>query len=127
MFAAFVRRRRRTELDYPEGIWIDVGTVYMETLLPSLREGEPEVHGMLDGNWKLVARPSAEDWQLYDIEADPGEKIDLSRAEAHRLARMRKELEAVLSSKGTEDSALPVEMDDEIAEKLEALGYLSQE
>jgi hypothetical protein len=31
-FAAFVRRRRRTELDYPEGIWIDVdaGDVWVE-------------------------------------------------------------------------------------------------
>jgi DNA-binding winged helix-turn-helix (wHTH) protein len=31
-FAAFVRRRRRTELDYPEGIWIDIdaGDVWVE-------------------------------------------------------------------------------------------------
>jgi DNA-binding response OmpR family regulator len=31
-FAAFVRRRRRTELDYPEGIWVDVdaGDVWVE-------------------------------------------------------------------------------------------------
>ena len=31
-FAAFVQRRRRTELDYPEGIWIDVdaGDVWVD-------------------------------------------------------------------------------------------------
>jgi DNA-binding response OmpR family regulator len=31
-FAAFVRRRRRTEMDYPEGIWVDVdaGDVWVE-------------------------------------------------------------------------------------------------
>lgn len=42
-FAAFVRRRRRAELDYPEGIWIDVdaGDVWVDGRpLPALTELE---------------------------------------------------------------------------------------
>jgi arylsulfatase A-like enzyme len=47
--------------------------------------------GWRKGKWKLEAWSSGES-RLFDLEADPGEKVDLAEAEAERVREMRREL-----------------------------------
>jgi arylsulfatase A-like enzyme len=52
------------------------------------------------GRWKLIRKPGGA--ELYDLEADPGEKRDLAAAEKERTA----ELEKVLAARLAADAAL---------------------
>ena len=69
------------------------------SLLPTLR-GEPTTARRLfwehegnraarDGRWKIVAR-QGQRWELYDIENDRAEMIDLAAQQPERVARMTK-------------------------------------
>ncbi|MEM8678500.1 MAG: sulfatase-like hydrolase/transferase [Planctomycetota bacterium] len=44
--------------------------------------------------YKLVGDTSADQWELYDLQADPGEQTDLAQSEPRILRRMRDEFEA---------------------------------
>lgn len=60
--------------------------------------------------------------ELYDLEADPGERVDLSAERPELAARMLTRLEdIVLSRQATESEA--IELDEETEKQLRALGY----
>jgi arylsulfatase A-like enzyme len=108
-----------------QGSYAPPETVYMGTLLPALRENRPEVVGVLKGNLKLIARPKKDEFKLFDVEKDPGELKDLAKKKPARLAELKKILAKIAVPAGSEDHAKPVEMDEQTAEMLEALGYIS--
>ncbi len=51
-----------------------------------------DVHGMRRGRWKVIRNGAQGAVELYDVEADPGERTDLAQAEAKRAERMAAEL-----------------------------------
>jgi arylsulfatase A-like enzyme len=74
-----------------------------------------------EGRWKYIEAPEEKRRELYDLESDPGERVNLAQREparaaalAERLVRWRRETPAI-------PPAAPVSPEDE--ERLEALGY----
>ena len=45
-----------------------------------------------DGRWKLLAKPEGSDGQLYDLEADPGEAVNLADRQPAIRDRLRAKL-----------------------------------
>jgi len=77
---------------------------------------------VIDGRWKLIWTPGRDDapYELFDLEADPGEERDLYRPEhpeAERLAALLRAFDA----DGPRREAAPSEAD---LEALRALGYI---
>jgi hypothetical protein len=76
------------------------------------------------GRWKLIRIPGASGvrWELYDLEADPGESVDLSASEGERVEELRGLLEAWLLASGPADA--PPEIGPALEAKLRELGYV---
>jgi tetratricopeptide (TPR) repeat protein len=93
---------------------------YAESLLPLLHYGWSDLRAVRDGRWKYIQAPRPE---LYDLEADPGEKRDLAREMPARAEALRNGLAAHLArERGVKTDAAGVPAD--LLEKLGALGYL---
>jgi arylsulfatase A-like enzyme/Flp pilus assembly protein TadD len=95
---------------------------YAESLLPLLHYGWSDLRAVRDGRWKYIQAPRPE---LYDLQADPGERRDLAAAEPARAEALRaglaRRLEAErASAPATGDAGVPADL----LEKLGALGYL---
>lgn len=91
--------------------------VYGETLYPRLRLGWSDLASLVDERYHFIEAPRPE---LYDIAADPGEKVDLSKGLPPAFRAMRVELQGKARS-----FELPGPADPEQARKLASLGYLS--
>jgi choline-sulfatase len=97
---------------------------YAETLVPLLHFGWSDLRVVREGKWKYIQAPRPE---LYDLEADPGERADLARSRAAQAETMRAALgrfldderRAAHSASAGSGSASP-----DLIEKLGALGYL---
>ena len=87
--------------------------------------GEPvgDGWGLRRGRWKLIWVEEENRLELYDLETDPGEKVDLAMERPERAATLKAELEAWLASQpvGPEGDFL---LDAGSRRKLEALGYV---
>jgi arylsulfatase A-like enzyme/Tfp pilus assembly protein PilF len=91
--------------------------VYSETYYPKIHFGWSALRSLVDGRFHYIDGPKPE---LYDIAADAGERADARDKETAVVHRMRAELghvEARFSAPGPTDN--------ETAERLRALGYLS--
>jgi choline-sulfatase len=91
------------------------------------REGRERPRGEQDGvrlgRWKYIERPSEGEPELYDLEADPGERRNLIHWRpdvADRLAPLL----ATRPSGLDEGGAKPAGLSDEEEERLRALGYV---
>ncbi len=82
-------------------------------------------HAIRDSRWKLVT--SLEDARvvdaLYDLEADPGERRNLARAQPDVVARLRERLET-LATECVEAAPMADEDEAILTARLEELGYL---
>jgi arylsulfatase A-like enzyme len=82
-----------------------------------------------EGPWKLiwpVAREHAllsSRPELYHLEDDPGERVDLAAKEPGRVAALRRHLEPWIEL-GEVEPGTGLHLDDEALEQLRALGYL---
>ena len=94
--------------------------VYGETLVPQLHFGWSPLHSLREGRYKYILAPREE---LYDLEADPDERINLAVRHVERAQAMRRRLENLLATSHTGEAASPQTLDAETAAKLEALGY----
>ncbi len=94
---------------------------YAETFYPKFHYGWSELVVLQTARWKLVRAPRPE---LYDREADPAERVDVSSRYPRIAATLRAELEKmnVLSAAGREPA--PAAIDPEALERLRALGYV---
>ncbi len=106
-----------------EGEFASPDPLYMETLLPALRRDRSAVVGVLDGDIKLVVRPKLNQFELFDINQDPGEFENLAAKRPAKLEELKQKLAEISDEAGKESHARPVELDEVTAEMLEALGY----
>lgn len=90
--------------------------IYAETFYPRLHLGWSELRSIVSGDSHYIEAPVPE---LYDLEADPKERINLASTDRRELARLR----AILAKypAGLPD---PSEVDPEVASRLAALGYI---
>ena len=59
---------------------------------------------MRDGKWKLVEHYDDERVELFDLDADVGERRDLSASDPARAAAMRKQLRSWRASVGAQEN-----------------------
>ena len=97
----------------------ETGPAYQEAYAPRLFWGAQEVLGIRSGRWLYVQAPRPE---LYDVEEDPAETVNLAAEQPEELDRLRTVLQEWLP-KG-DPLARRVAVDAEAAQQLRALGYL---
>jgi arylsulfatase A-like enzyme len=76
------------------------------------------------GDWKLVLDRFTGELALYDLAADPGERVDVSAAHPERVRELRAEIEAFMARPPVGEAPEVVELGTEEIEALRALGYL---
>ena len=81
-----------------------------------------EKFGLRRGRWKLIEGPEEGSLELFDLEADPGEKTNLAAREPERAHGMRAEIEAWRRAH-TRERGDPAPLSPEDRARLEALGY----
>lgn len=97
-------------------------SAYAETLYGKLAYAWSDLRAIRVGDWKLVAGPRPE---LYDLAADPGETRSVHDVERARADLLGARLRPILETKpDLPESASVVEMTREEAEALAALGYV---
>lgn len=111
--------------------WITRGTQEAFPELVAFTEAEmipgvlPPSWSVRTEEWKLLQRPLGQQPELYDLRADPQERVDrASEATSDRdgLLGIRDRWRA--SPENTGSAATPLELDEETKGKLRALGYL---
>lgn len=87
--------------------------------------GEP-LTSWTSGRWKLIVIPdgAGERLELYDLDADPLERTDLSATDPERASALRAELTAVTTHLAARAAGEDVELDEAMRARLRALGYL---
>ncbi len=91
-----------------------------------------------DAHWKLIHSPEDDEvlfppqveWELFDLDADPGERTNLAASEPERLEALRTRLERVRATLGAASADLDATgtgvMDPETRSQLEGLGYFGE-
>lgn len=81
------------------------------------QKGEPAILSLRTGRWKLYGG------KLYDLQADPAERLDASTGRFDLIEALNARLAQLNAGPGAPASA-PIELSPETQERLEALGYL---
>jgi tetratricopeptide (TPR) repeat protein len=98
--------------------------IYFESLAGSLNYGWAELRGIRHGRWKLIDSPDPE---LFDIEADPGETVNLASIEVERLEDLQAALSEIgepLRTESIAEEAHDPMVDPATHELLMSLGYV---
>jgi hypothetical protein len=80
------------------------------------------------GDWKLIWTPGLEGeaaFELHDLGEDPGEEVDLSATHPVETERLRQLLFAWLRAGSARSVLPPAPLSEDDAERLRALGYIS--
>lgn len=93
---------------------------YFETFLPSESFGWATPFGIFDGKYKFIFLPKME---LYNLEKDEGEKINLLGREKEKGRELFKKLKNNYTVEYEENKSLKPSVED--LKKMESLGYLS--
>ncbi|HSF19876.1 MAG TPA: sulfatase-like hydrolase/transferase [Vicinamibacteria bacterium] len=92
-------------------------TSYFEALNPHLTRGWAPLRGVIRGQYKFIALPIAE---IYDLHGDPGETQNLAPGRARLASELRDSLDALVAG----DTSEPASTDAETLRRLASLGYL---
>ncbi len=92
--------------------------LYAEALYPRYHFGWSELYALTEGRYRFIRAPRDE---LYDIEADPGERHNLAETRGPTRAAMRRALEHLLAGAPVDQ---PAPVSPEVRERLRALGYI---
>jgi len=95
---------------------------YVETLATQLDMGWSPLLGLRTDQYKYIRAPRPE---LYDVEADPSESVNLIERDPQVAARLDHELDERLAAAGPVRFA--PELDPEARQRLESLGYVVPE
>jgi choline-sulfatase len=92
--------------------------IYSETYYPRIHFGWSSLRSLVDARRHYIDGPKPE---LYEIVRDPGEKADTVLADAGVAQAMKRALQGYPT-----EFVSPGRVDPEVAERLKALGYLSE-
>jgi arylsulfatase A-like enzyme/lipopolysaccharide biosynthesis regulator YciM len=93
-----------------------------ETWYPRYHYGWSELVAVRDGRYKFVRAPRRE---LYDLQNDPGERVNLAERYPQRADALERALDEMLDRVSRPDAARgPAPVDPEVEERLRALGYI---
>lgn len=93
-----------------------------ESWFPRFHYGWSELLAVQDERFKLIRAPRSE---LYDLQRDPRETVNLAASDPDRLALLERALDELLAAAGGGGvPRAPQTVDAETAERLEALGYV---
>jgi choline-sulfatase len=92
--------------------------IYSETYYPRIHLGWSELRSLVDARHHYIDGPKPE---LYEVGRDPAETADTFLSDATTAQSMKKELDGYPTG-----FSEPGHVDPDLAEKLEALGYLSE-
>jgi arylsulfatase A-like enzyme len=98
--------------------------VYSESLYAHDAFGWSPLRALRVGKYKYIQAPKAE---LYDLDADPREQVNLLRKNAAMAAELQNELAKVLTRYAPSPRATPPALSPETLAELESLGYLAAE
>lgn len=96
--------------------------VYLESLYGQELNNWAPLTSLISGHWKYISLPQAE---LYDLNADPGEKENLFLKRNPEARRFDKDLAAFIASHRGRIAGSKQSVDAIDLKKLEALGYIS--
>lgn len=82
-----------------------------------------EKYAVRVGKWKLIEGPEEGTLELYDLERDPEERLDLAPEEPNRVSRM-KALIAAWRARYDAAAGAAAPLSDEARERLKAMGYV---
>ncbi len=91
--------------------------IYAETYYPRFHFGWSDLHSLIDGNDHFIRAPQPE---LYDLSADPAEKLNMLEQNRRTSVRLRQAVEPYIRSQAPSPSSIGREE----AAKLAALGYV---
>lgn len=98
--------------------------LYAETVTATRYYGANSLLAVIADGWKYIETTRPE---LYDLERDPGETLNLAGTEPARATDLHRKLTAILASAGrAPGSGEAASLDRSARERLEALGYLSR-
>jgi arylsulfatase A-like enzyme len=87
--------------------------------------GEPEVHSLIEGRYKLIVDLERGSPVLYDLESDPGELDDVASRETAVVESMLERLAIHISETAAAGlGQQTIELPEELREPLRGLGYL---
>jgi len=98
--------------------------LYAESFAPLLDFGWSPLRTIRTGDWKFIAAPTPE---LYDLAADPGETRNVAAEQPARVAEMTRRVDAIAGATPPTDvsAAASATVDREALARLQALGYAS--
>lgn len=116
--------------------WSEGGTRPAEYVFMESGSYEPSQLSVRKGRWKLAQLRAPrdrmqfdrEEFELYDLETDPGEEIDLSAAHPEVVAELRSAVDSWRAATPTYDGpeqAAMKELDEQTHALLRALGYVT--
>ena len=94
--------------------------IFSEATMPAEVYGWAPLTAVTDGRWRYIEAPRPE---LYDVGADPDERVNLVERQAGQVARLRAVL-ADQRARMPQAQAVSPELDDGTQAALRALGYL---
>jgi tetratricopeptide (TPR) repeat protein len=95
--------------------------LYAESFTPARYYGASPLFGLVTEDTKYIQTTRPE---LYDLERDPGETVNLFAAERRRAEALRAELKRLLDASAGKGE--PLALDEESRRRLESLGYLGR-
>ena len=95
-------------------------TLYAESFAPLLDFGWSPLRTLRQGEWKYIAAPKPE---LYELKGDPGETRNVIAGHADIAAALARQVDAISPATLPDVSAGGAKMDSEARGRLQALGY----
>jgi arylsulfatase A-like enzyme/Flp pilus assembly protein TadD len=97
-------------------------SAYIESYYPRENYGWSELVGLIDGQWKYIKAPRQE---LYNIQQDPKEEMNLIRNETEVAREIKEKLENLVSDSVSPFVAEKRKLSPEERERLRSLGYIA--